>query len=105
MADLGCMVTIVASETGKSETLTVSLKKTTVKELSEWCVALMGMRPNLRILKDGNPLIDPTLTLEQANIQNGDLLALAKENPISRLPTIAKKDKITREGRIENGCS
>jgi len=33
---------------------------------------------------------------------DGGWLSLAKENPISRLPTMAKKDRRTLEGRIEN---
>ena len=67
------MVTIASAQTGLSETIPVSLE-TTVKELSDWCIALLGLQGNVVIFKDGTPL-DPEMKLGQAGVQNGDLLA------------------------------
>lgn len=61
----------IADIHGRSESLPVS-STTTVKELSELSSALFGTE-NIRLLKDGRPL-DPTLQLETAGVQNGDLL-------------------------------
>lgn len=68
------MVTIVAASSGQSETLPVSLGTTTVKDLSEWCVALFGMQGEVHLLKDGRRL-DPEMKLDQAGVTHGDLLA------------------------------
>jgi hypothetical protein len=76
--DVECTVTIVAAQTGLSETIPVSLG-TSVKELAEWSTALLGLQGNVVIYKDGNPL-DPDMKLEQAGVQNGDLLAAQVTN-------------------------
>lgn len=72
--DVESMVTIVAAQTGLSETLPVSLANTTVQELSEWCNALFGLPGPVQLYKDGNRL-DPAMKLEQAGVKSGDLLA------------------------------
>jgi hypothetical protein len=79
--DVECTVTIVAAETGLSETIPVSLG-TTVKELTEWSTALLGLQGDVVIYKDGNRL-DPEMKLGQAGVQNGDLLAAQVSNDSS----------------------
>ena len=60
-------------------------------------VLVLALTLLLRVQRDNPLLVD--------EIPNGDLLAFANENPVSRLPTIAKKNKSTREGRIETGIA
>jgi hypothetical protein len=68
------IVTIASSKSGLSESLPVSLATTTVKELSEWCSALLGLVGEVHLFKDGK-VLDPQMKLEQAGVRSGDLLA------------------------------
>lgn len=68
------VVTVASAKSGQSESLPVSLSTTTVKELSEWCIALFGLEGEVRLFKDGKAL-DSGMNLEQAGVRNGDLLA------------------------------
>ena len=78
MADL--TITLCNPMTGMSESIPVSTL-TTVAELNELAKALLGMDGNISLIKDGRPLsANGSLTLEQAGVQNGDLLAAIPPN-------------------------
>ena len=80
-------VTLCNLVTGQSESIPVSLG-TTIAELNELAKALLGME-DANLVKDGRPLsANGDLTLAQAGVQNGDLLAAVPPNA-SRPPAPA----------------
>jgi DNA damage-inducible protein 1 len=67
-------ITLCNPLTGQSESMPVS-KALSVAELTDWSKALLGVgNGNVQLVKDGRPLT-PTLTLEQAGVEHGDLVA------------------------------
>lgn len=60
--------------TGQSESLPVS-PTLTVSELLEWSKALLGMDGDVRLVKDGQPLV-ASMTLSAAGVSSGDLIAV-----------------------------
>lgn len=66
-------VTICNPVTGQSESLPVA-STLTVAELLEWSKALLGMDGDVRLVKDGQPLI-ASMTLGAAGVSSGDLIA------------------------------
>jgi Aspartyl protease len=86
--DAESMVTIASPRTGMSETLPVSLATTTVKELSEWCNALLGLEGTVHLSKDGQ-ILDPNMKLEEAGVRNGDLLAANEARAAPPAPAAA----------------
>lgn len=81
-------IVTVASDSGVSESLPVSLTTMTVKELSEWCSALLGLQGDVQLFKDGRAL-DPAMKLEQAGVRHGDLLAAQQQANASNNNNIA----------------
>jgi len=77
-------VTLVNAATGQSESLPVQSTTTTVQELTEWAGALFGLDGVVVVLtKDGTKLnvgSTATTTLQQAGIQNGDLIAVSTQS-------------------------
>jgi DNA damage-inducible protein 1 len=67
-------VTICNPVTGQSESLPVA-STLIVAELTEWSKALLGMDGDVRLVKDGQPLV-ASMTLNAAGVSNGDLLAV-----------------------------
>lgn len=72
------MITLCNPTTGQSESLPVS-PKLLLSELLEWSKALLGLDGNLILVKDGKPLGNPSLTLSQAHVSNGDLIVVIKK--------------------------
>jgi hypothetical protein len=70
-------ITLCNPQTGQSESLPVA-PSLTIIEAKEWGAALLGMDGNLVLVKDGRPLNNPSITLAQAGVVNGDLLAVMK---------------------------
>lgn len=68
-------ITIVAADSGQSESLPVTAT-TKVNELAEWASALLGIA-NPVLLKDQRPIADANLTLQQVGIQDGDLIMVS----------------------------
>jgi hypothetical protein len=77
-------ITIVAEESGQSESIPVTAD-TSVKDLAEWTAALLGIDDPV-LFKDGRPIavIDPTTTLQAAGIVDGDLLVVVSGHSIQR---------------------
>lgn len=75
MSDI--LVTLCNPQTGQSESIPVA-PSLTLTELIEWSKALLGMDGNLMLMKDGHPLRNPSLSLNQAGVANGDLLVVMK---------------------------
>jgi DNA damage-inducible protein 1 len=67
-------VTMCNPLTGQSESLPVA-PTLTVAELLEWSKALLGMDGDVRLVKDGQPLI-ASMTLSAAGVSSGDLIAV-----------------------------
>jgi hypothetical protein len=78
-------ITLVSAATGQSETLPVQATTTTVKELQEWAAALFGIE-NAMLAKDGKVLPMSTVTIQQAGIVAGDLLAVATHRSTALAP-------------------
>jgi DNA damage-inducible protein 1 len=73
-------ITLVVPTTGQSESLPLQATSTTVGDLLEWSQALFGLSSsssNYQLVKDGKVLTtNPTLTLQQAGIHHGDMIAV-----------------------------
>jgi DNA damage-inducible protein 1 len=77
-------VTICNPLTGQSESLPVA-PTLTVAELLEWSKALLGMDGDVRLVKDGQPLI-ASMTLSAAGVLNGDLVAVMTQRTAAPAP-------------------
>ena len=76
--DSSITITFVHAVTGQSESIPVPAATTTLQELTEWAGALLGIENGV-LHKDGKPLmttVTTATTLQQAGIQNGDLIAV-----------------------------
>lgn len=97
--DTSITVTLVNAATGQSESLPVQSGTTTVQELTEWAGALFGLG-DVVLTKDGATLAaGATATLQQAGIQNGDLIAVSSKK--SRQPQAASAPAAASGGGLD----
>lgn len=71
-------VTLALPTTGQSESMAVAADTTTLIELGDFAKALLGIDDGneLALFKDGRRLTPPSLTLRQAGLVHGDLVAV-----------------------------
>lgn len=81
-------ITLCNPQSGQSESMPVA-NTMTVNEVVDFSKAILGMSGNLVLVKDGKPLANPSHSLMQAGVVNGDLLVVM--NPTPRRPAPAPR--------------
>jgi cell fate (sporulation/competence/biofilm development) regulator YlbF (YheA/YmcA/DUF963 family) len=82
-------VTLALTITGQSESIAVAADSTTLHELADFAKALLGVDNGdvMALFKDGRRLVPPSLSLQQAGLVHGDVIAVEVVNDGMSLPS------------------